>query len=764
MPTNFPTSLDALTNPAVTDSMRTVSHAAVESNQNDAIEALQTKVGVNSSAVATTIDYLLRNALSVDPGHKHTIAAVNGLQAALDASAALSHTHPISEITNLQSSLDGKAASVHTHAISDTTGLQTALDGKAASSHTHAIADTTGLQTALDGKAAASHTHNASDINAGTLPVARGGTGGATASAARTALGLTIGADVQAYDADLAAIAALTGSANQVLGKNAANNGYEHKTIAADAGIRITHYPAVMTIESIRPATATVATTGEQVDFEDTQEAMDFTHSEGGGDVLIKTDRIVVPEQNPPSGCGYVKCGLKLYSDVILRGAGRKATILTAAAIPAGAGESYFTMLTNADTSSAGNSYITVMHIGFELPAPRETATGMERYDAIAEFLGVSHATFFDCWGKNGGIVFKPTADTVNTSGVLTNGKNKNNVVMACHFEQVTGSMSFFQGTDSWFINNLIDKAWDDAFLIGSAGAGHRIMGNRIDNGAVVTNKGAASACIFLNNDGGAGSSMEYMRDIWVENNYLENASTLNSGARAGIYMTGAARNIKLRDNTPTNCVTGIACIDGDRKNVTISGNSPHSNTGNGIKVQANVSSGVVKGVKVHDNDVWDNVGSGIDIYSNGTLEVELQNNRVFDDALSTQTTSLNVGTESGKTSKVRAFNNEFLNATPVNTYGDGLSSGSKLRNNDGYVTETSGIGSIASGATSAVITHGLSTTPAAKNITVTLTESPTNDPSNIWISNLTSTQFTVNCRNDPGASNLDFSWQAIVI
>ena len=44
----------------------------------------------------------------------------------------------------------------------------------------------------------------------GVLPVANGGTGGANAGAARTALGLAIGSDVQAYDAQLDSIAALS--------------------------------------------------------------------------------------------------------------------------------------------------------------------------------------------------------------------------------------------------------------------------------------------------------------------------------------------------------------------------------------------------------------------------------------------------------------------------------------------------------------------------------------------------------------------------
>jgi microcystin-dependent protein len=73
----------------------------------------------------------------------------------------------------------------------------------------------------------------------GQLPVAEGGTGASTAATARTNLGLAIGTDVQGFDSDLAAIAALSATAGMLSRTGA--GAFAVRTLTAGTNITVTN-------------------------------------------------------------------------------------------------------------------------------------------------------------------------------------------------------------------------------------------------------------------------------------------------------------------------------------------------------------------------------------------------------------------------------------------------------------------------------------------------------------------------------------------
>lgn len=69
--TSFPSGLDSFTNPVGTDYLDNPAHVAQHSDKNDAIESIEAKVGVDNSAVTTTIDYFLKHASGAYRTHTH---------------------------------------------------------------------------------------------------------------------------------------------------------------------------------------------------------------------------------------------------------------------------------------------------------------------------------------------------------------------------------------------------------------------------------------------------------------------------------------------------------------------------------------------------------------------------------------------------------------------------------------------------------------------------------------------------------------------
>jgi hypothetical protein len=78
MPSVFPTSLDSWVAKIDGDAGDEIVAAHVNKLQ-EAMAAVQAKMGKDGSAVTTSIDYLLKNTASLDPGHKHSNTSLNSI-------------------------------------------------------------------------------------------------------------------------------------------------------------------------------------------------------------------------------------------------------------------------------------------------------------------------------------------------------------------------------------------------------------------------------------------------------------------------------------------------------------------------------------------------------------------------------------------------------------------------------------------------------------------------------------------------------------
>lgn len=154
MTINYPTSLDTFSDPSATDRLDNPPHDVLHTDINSAVEALQTKVGADSSAVTTSHDYKIAQlegksptiTLAGDASGSVTLTNLGSGTLTVTVSDD-SHNHTIANVDNLQTTLDGKAASSHTHSYASTSHTHSYAatnhtHSYAASSHTHSYAST----------------------------------------------------------------------------------------------------------------------------------------------------------------------------------------------------------------------------------------------------------------------------------------------------------------------------------------------------------------------------------------------------------------------------------------------------------------------------------------------------------------------------------------------------------------------------------------------------------------------------------------------
>lgn len=116
------------------------------------------------------------------------------------------------------------------------------------------------------------------------LKVTRGGTGASTASGARTALGLVIGTDVQAYDADLTTWAGKTAPSGTVVG---------------------TSDSQTLTSKTIEAGTFTNGYT-EEVNTANTASAYTISLADGSFQVLTLTDNATITMPSAVAGRSFI--------------------------------------------------------------------------------------------------------------------------------------------------------------------------------------------------------------------------------------------------------------------------------------------------------------------------------------------------------------------------------------------------------------------------------------------------------------------------
>jgi parallel beta-helix repeat protein len=345
--------------------------------------------------------------------------------------------------------------------------------------------------------------------------------------------------------------------------------------------------------------------------------------------------------------------------------------------------------------------------------------------------------------------------------GISIRSTNDNNTVIQNTIIEACGrdGISFSSGAVSGNVTGcrLNTNVRYSIYATGNTlGPGHRFLGNTIGGGVAGIHAFNQNSCIVQGNyiilQSDYGIWLKGAQNCVVSENICaantDDGIRVENGSQDGRYNTIADNQCILNGRHGISLSSSGYC--------TISANTILNNGSTGLLIFRSGFGSVMANTIGNNGATGASPGIHLDDDGSGASS----NTRIIGNVIS----DLGAGNQTtGILNDVSAFNttiigNEITAATEVNILG-----GSVLyaRDNIGWVTQNEGNTSILSGTTSITVNHGLDVTPVARDFTVVQSGVSTVAAGNIWITSVTSTQFTINCQTNPGASGLPLEWKA---
>jgi len=452
-------------------------------------------------------------------------------------------------------------------------------------------------------------------------------------------------------------------------------------------------------------------------------------------------------------------------------------------------GSSHDTTGTGVFVSSSTSSRIKVSSCHFEKIATCVRTTGGDRIDVINCTAVEIVNAIFDCRNSTNSIVSgcefngtRTVGDAVNASRFIF-AVSADATTITSKLRAIGNAVSntvnspiYIAGSDCVIANNIIDTIPSGAIEVDIDSVdvtnltGRRcVINSNIIRGCTGTSillgtggTDGCAQCIVSSNvitNGGTGITVSnHSQDNLIVGNTIDTMTShgTNTGG-TGVSNCTWSNNSIINTGTVTGSIRGMLFQSGEDH--LIIGNFVRKTDTHGIHINGTTSDFSVIGNVIINAGETNSITGQIGISDQSTsTRTFISGNKCWSEDGIHQHSGISIGPN---TTNALVVNNDVRNNVTGGVSINGSATTPTVNGNAGHVTENSGTATITSGTTSVVVTHGMAAAPTVDDISVVLAENPTNDPGNIWIDTITATQFTVNCRSDPGASNLDIGWKA---